>query len=870
MVKSTVQSPVPSISAPPPAKRQKMEDDPPRRPGGASTSTAPKKPRTRVSYSCGECHRRKQKCDRQIPCSHCLARKVPELCKAYTPGKSDQDLHARVARLENIVEMAFPHLAMSSETSTTPATPIEQTSGMDHYSSTSMGAEDDSQSQNEEQDAAGGTFQSGQWYGESVSGSVAPASVLEQLQNAVASAPGPSKPLDSSERKNPYPPSSDVPADIPLQGGQTSSPAREGDLKRAGNQLNIDMFRQNSERSAADNMRVLVEDYGVSPDRVNELLHELPQQRYMDLLIDTYFQSINWTRYPLLQRDFRASYVSLCSNAPNVKPTDVKFLPLLFVILAIAVRLAPESVAGDARTRRITSQRFYWSSRRSLLIAVAVQPDSLEVILVRLLSTRFLTFDRRITECWSQLGAAVRTAQALGLHRDSGSMNIDPVQVEYRRRIWAYLYHADRSYALVLGRPNAIQDDYTSTLPPSNVEDDFSIAQIQKPPPLSHPTSTTFVILRHALAAIIGRMVHHFQQVRTRSHYSDVLTLDDELLHFISTLPPHYSLDPDTSLDETLPYIPVHRYLLITEILFVRISLHRPYLLRKLGSDRYARSRKACFESAKKDFRVRQAFRASRPQGTNDPHSNAYREFQTAMISGIYLVLEPNGIDAPEMHSILDGFLKDHENRDELDETTRREIKIIEFLKTKSTEDPREDASTIPVDPALGGSATDAQLLLELRSRPSSTAPPQPSRAAFTPLALDTSSSVTTPQMTPATPYPNGHAVYAAPGSAHSPTIRRLQAQPMLSDAYHSPSNTGSPGGDDESSAAQSLLDHWVNTVNGAAGEVAMGMSGVSWPGVDYPTWLPNPPLQPSEPITGFDGSDWGYWEALVNQIKQS
>jgi hypothetical protein len=33
-------------------------------------------------------------------------------------------------------------------------------------------------------------------------------------------------------------------------------------------------------------------------------------------------------------------------------------------------------------------------------------------------SARFLTFDRRITECWSQLGAAVRTAQALGLHRD--------------------------------------------------------------------------------------------------------------------------------------------------------------------------------------------------------------------------------------------------------------------------------------------------------------------------------------------------------------------------------------------------------------------------------------------------------------------
>jgi Flp pilus assembly protein CpaB len=81
-----------------------------------------------------------------------------------------------------------------------------------------------------------------------------------------------------------------------------------------------------------------------------------------------------------------------------------------------------------------------YAARRSLLIAAAIQPDSLDIVLTRLLvsdkdvssvrildqvllqSARFLTFDRRITECWSQLGAAVRTAQALGLHRDGATM----------------------------------------------------------------------------------------------------------------------------------------------------------------------------------------------------------------------------------------------------------------------------------------------------------------------------------------------------------------------------------------------------------------------------------------------------------------
>ena len=70
------------------------------------------------------------------------------------------------------------------------------------------------------------------------------------------------------------------------------------------------------------------------------------------------------------ERDFRAAYSSISAygkdgiGAPN--PSDVRFLPLLFVVLAIAVRLAPEHLAGDARTRRVTSLRYYWSCEHNV------------------------------------------------------------------------------------------------------------------------------------------------------------------------------------------------------------------------------------------------------------------------------------------------------------------------------------------------------------------------------------------------------------------------------------------------------------------------------------------------------------------------
>ncbi|KJA30225.1 hypothetical protein HYPSUDRAFT_32362 [Hypholoma sublateritium FD-334 SS-4] len=802
MVKTSEYDSPQSISS---GKRKKGEED--------ANGLISKKQRTRVSFSCGECHRRKQKCDRQVPCSHCVARKVPELCKAYTPGKADQDLNARISRLEHIVEQALPQFC-SPGTPTAYGNEQGSSSGLQR---TPSNEDEDGRSQTPEQDPSGGIFQSGKWYGNSASGSVAPASVMEQIQHVA----------------------------------MPTSTAGEHDAQRLGSD------GDDLEPSAADNLKSLVQECGVSPHKISELLQELPPTRISDVLIDYYFTTINWTRYPVSAQDFRAAYASICACSSGVgaaSPHDVRFLPLLFVVLAISMRLAPEHIAGDARTRRVTSLRYYWSSRRSLLIAAAIQPDSLDIVLTRLLSARFLTFDRRITECWSQLGAAVRTAQALGLHRDGSGMGMPLGTVEYRRRIWSYLYHADRSYALVLGRPNSIQDDYTSTLPPSNIDAEPQAAQSIEIFPLSHPTPMTFVILRHQLAEIIGRMVHHFQQVREKSHYSEVVSLDDDLLKFINKLPPHYAVQADTSLDHAFPYIPVHRFLLITEILFVRISLHRPYMLRRLNSDRYARSRNACFESAIMDFEVRQAFRDTMPKETRDSLSNAYREFQTAMISGIYFVLEPNGPHSHAMHAILDGFMKDHEGMREMDETTRRELKTIEFLKGKASQVevqgvPSRRSSKLHDQSFNNRPEQQAQLLLSLQQPVTS-----PSGKTYTPFT--------------SSPRSPSHSHPGTTSLVQSPTIQRLQHS---ADQLHSPTTSGSPHADDES-PAQSLLDTWCNTLSngsidltgGASWGGAGGTEISGWAGITQSVHNPDPRL-----LSGLDGSDFSYWEALVNQIHR-
>ena len=100
--------------------------------------------------------------------------------KAYTPGKTDQDVHVRLARLEHIVETALPHFWNQGHSPDTQDIMSER-----RRSPSPM--EDGNRSQAEEEDPCGGMFESGRWFGKSASGSVAAPVVLEQVRCPPAS-----------------------------------------------------------------------------------------------------------------------------------------------------------------------------------------------------------------------------------------------------------------------------------------------------------------------------------------------------------------------------------------------------------------------------------------------------------------------------------------------------------------------------------------------------------------------------------------------------------------------------------------------------------------------------------------------------------
>jgi hypothetical protein len=229
------------------------------------------------------------------------------------------------------------------------------------------------------------------------------------------------------------------------------------------------------------------------------------------------------------------------------------------------------------------------------------------------------------------------------------------------------------------------------------------------PKPLSEPTSSTFIILRRRFAKIVGDITYLFNKLHEHAKIEEVEQLDKDLRNFIQDLPPHFRMEnADKSLDyhPDHSYIPIHRFYLLTEILFIIITLHRPWLLRKLKSDKILLSRRACFDAAKMDFRIRQAFRADHPGVHNAYVGGQFREFNAGMIAGIYAIMHPRGDDADEMRLILSTFLQQRSLAKVQDSTSRREISIIQTLHRKAC---------LALDPRKASNTSDAALLLSLR-----------------------------------------------------------------------------------------------------------------------------------------------------------
>jgi hypothetical protein len=111
-----------------------------------------------------------------------------------------------------------------------------------------------------------------------------------------------------------------------------------------------DAGQQDSEMSAADNLNSLVQECGLPPHKISELLQELPPQRFSDALIDYYFN----TMY--------VDFVSSVFHGLLGKIETGPVIPFLNMTFVQDILLYAQMVLESIQTMFVSSHCYLWFS----------------------------------------------------------------------------------------------------------------------------------------------------------------------------------------------------------------------------------------------------------------------------------------------------------------------------------------------------------------------------------------------------------------------------------------------------------------------------------------------------------------------------
>ncbi|KAK5957800.1 hypothetical protein OHC33_000989 [Knufia fluminis] len=206
--------------------------------------------------------------------------------------------------------------------------------------------------------------------------------------------------------------------------------------------------------------------------------------------------------------------------------------------------------------------------------------------------------------------------------RRTTSSSIDSmIELEMKRRIWWHLVATDWMLSLA---GSAQEGTYTAhpqqmrVRLPRNVKDEvLDQGNTTEDLPLTVPTPMAYPLQRIRMGEISRNIIDtlRFGISDVSEHdYGQVMLLDKRIQHFLEDLPVFLRLDPESIqksqyILEQYPYFAMQRYIINVAAHSNRCKLHQPFLVRGSAKTRYAESVKFCLSSAMEVIKINKAVR---------------------------------------------------------------------------------------------------------------------------------------------------------------------------------------------------------------------------------------------------------------------
>ncbi|TBU31328.1 hypothetical protein BD311DRAFT_717184 [Dichomitus squalens] len=545
---------------------------------GSSTGKV-KQTRRRQRLNCVECTRRRQKCDRQIPCTSCVSRGIPQLCRwepivaRPTPQRPPEDAPV-TAQHQSTIAALTARIAMLEEAI------LKQ--GL--------------------QSAHGGIIEIGRQSNSPVDFSTRSSdeAPFEDSTPTPETDSNDGHPALSSAAKPAF---SRVDFEVQLAAAKmaqlTVAPPNEyvggGSILCAIHKLgDVENYRFPYARSGPTTLSNPLANYNTLAAPIANLVSSLPPQETVDFLVERYLEERNW-EFGIPERWFKTACQQMwhhldthcpgaCQAAGSCLRCARELNPHWLVLLFSVLALAPHEASG------VNSKKFFMKSleaRRLVEDIMLFSPEysfaptqcvvhgvSLSCIAASLLAS-WLSDRGRISDAWKLVGTAIRQAQAVGLHRDPTWHKwekMDAEECELRVLAWWYLIIFDRLYSLILGRPTmASAHTFDVKLVPGALHSDGT------PNPYVH-YQQSFISLIQVAEEVINKCAG-----LAPASYATVLEMDQKYKLWHSKLHPsldwrqsHYMSKDPTAYERSIAF---QRHMTAAFYLGGLMNLHRPYLM---------------------------------------------------------------------------------------------------------------------------------------------------------------------------------------------------------------------------------------------------------------------------------------------------
>ncbi|GAA5924076.1 uncharacterized protein JCM15063_005540 [Sporobolomyces koalae] len=551
-----------------------------------------KKPKGRAVLSCGECKRRKVKCDRKIPCATCIARGQPEKCAWEDPlarpegqpfalASQYEEVIARLDRIESFLDSLPSDIRNQAIKAGSVPPP-----GQSHF------------------DAAPSPTKLDGDLGASVSHSMqvtAPSPAgLDFLASAIEMVPC------SRPRPQPANPQQHV-EPTRAETSIVALPMRfEGPTKAVSHGLDL-CFSESEMLDQRD--RVLGKIYGLLP--TSALAHQL---------VMAYFEDVSWfysiLHPPAFLAEFERFEEMLMSGRHY--QVDVAWLGIFFAVLSLGLDGA-QSLQIDSlplKSKAETSAAWYAASLR--LFHMSNWPDKpqfRQVQLVALYGQLNLTSGggTDMGGFMSYLAIGIRIAQKLRLHQlGTDPQTMPPDDIAYPKgknsvkrqtaiRVWGIIAFLDIVTANNKVGAYLVNPTQVTTPPPENLNfEQLSTTDWRTEPAPRHVWTDTTLELNKGgggryMRLVFDRLVTHAKDFT----YDTVLELDREMRAHLATFPESMSAE-NVQREENNPKLRKQRFMSMSGAFSRLVRLHRPFFVTGLTSSKYRFSTDACLQAARK------------------------------------------------------------------------------------------------------------------------------------------------------------------------------------------------------------------------------------------------------------------------------